>query len=203
MEEEINREPNNTGMRSIYVPCAENDLGKSEDLKPSDAKLWVVSDTHFCHKNILIYEAANRPFKDRDEMNEALIQRWNERVGKTDLVLHLGDFSFGNKNRIKDIVARLNGRIWLLLGNHDREQHYNWQELGFERSIKHPFLLDGRFIFSHEPLNEIPEEHINIYGHVHGSKYFNTIDTNRLCACVERWNCAPIEYEYIKKQFKV
>ena len=56
MEEAINREPNNTGMRSTYVPCAENNLGKSEDLKPSDAKLWIVSDTHFCHKNILIYD---------------------------------------------------------------------------------------------------------------------------------------------------
>ena len=54
MEEAINREPNNTGMRSIYVPCAENDLGKSEDLKPSDAKLWIVSDTHLrgCQQTI-------------------------------------------------------------------------------------------------------------------------------------------------------
>jgi len=201
MDEATNREPNNTGMRSTYVPCAENNLGKSEDLKPADAKIFICSDTHFCHKNILIYEATNRPFKDRDEMNEAMIQRWNEKVSKRDLVLHLGDFSFGNKSRIKDIVSRLNGRIWLLMGNHDREQHYNWQELGFNRTIKHPFLLDGKFVFSHEPLETIPDGLVNIYGHVHGSKYFNTIDPNRLCACVERWNCAPIEYDYIKSLF--
>ena len=134
-------------------------------------------------------------------MNEALIQRWNEKVGEKDLVLHLGDFSFGNKNRMKDIVARLNGRIWLLKGNHDREQHYNWQEIGFDRTFDNPFLLDGKFVFSHEPLKEIPEGKVNIYGHVHGSKCFNTIDQNGLCACVERWNCAPIEYEYIKSLF--
>ena len=134
-------------------------------------------------------------------MNEALIQRWNEKVGEKDLVLHLGDFSFGDKDRKKDIVARLNGRIWLLMGNHDREQHYNWKELGFERNIRYPFLLDDKFIFSHEPLEVIPEGKVNIYGHVHGSKCFNTIDQNRLCACVERWNCAPIEYEYIKSLF--
>ena len=200
MEEATNREPNNTGMRSIYVPCAENNLGKSEDFKPSDAKLWIVSDTHFCHRRILIYESANRPFKDR---NEAMIQRWNEKVRENDLVLHLGDFSFGNKSRIKNIVARLNGRIWLLMGNHDREQHYDWQELGFNRTFKHPFLLDGKFVFSHEPLDVIPDGLINIYGHVHGSKYFNTIDPNRLCACVERWNCAPIEYDFIKQTFNV
>lgn len=171
-------------------------------LNPSEFdKVWVISDTHFCHRRILEYEAANRPFKDRDEMNEAMIQRWNEKVGEKDLVLHLGDFSFGNKHRIKDIVARLNGRIWLLMGNHDREQHYNWRELGFERNIKYPFLLDGKFIFSHEPLEAIPEGKVNIYGHVHGSKYFNTIDPNRLCACVERWNCAPIDYDYIKSLY--
>lgn len=210
-----NVEGSNFGDKSLFVDCPENDLGSSDQfignflddaINPTNVvknKIWVVSDTHFCHKNILIYEAANRPFKDRDEMNEALIQRWNEKVGNTDLVLHLGDFSFGNKSRIKNIVARLNGRIWLLLGNHDREQHYDWKELGFERTIKHPFLLDDKFIFSHEPLDVIPEGKVNIYGHVHGSKYFNTIDPNRLCACVERWNCAPVEYEYIKQQFKI
>jgi calcineurin-like phosphoesterase family protein len=215
MEEEINREPNNTGMRAVYVPCPENDLGSSEQFignflgEGGDLnhvvknKIWIVSDTHFCHRRILEYEAANRPFKDRDEMNEELIRRWNEKVRDTDIVFHLGDFSFGNKNRIKDIVSRLNGRICLLLGNHDREQHYNWKELGFAKFIKHPFLLDNKFVFSHEPLEEIPDGLVNIYGHVHGSKLFNTIDPNRLCACVERWNCAPIEYDYIKGLFKV
>ena len=194
-------EGSNFGIKSTFVDSPENNLGSSKGIALGDTKIWVTSDTHFCHKNILVYEAANRPFKDRDEMNEAMIQRWNEKVGEKDLVLHLGDFSFGNKHRIKDIVARLNGRIWLLMGNHDREQHYNWRELGFERNIKYPFLLDGKFIFSHEPLEAIPEGKVNIYGHVHGSKYFNTIDPNRLCACVERWNCAPIDYDYIKSLY--
>ena len=187
--------------KSMFVDSQENNLGSSKEIAPVDTKIWVTSDTHFCHRRILIYEAENRPFKNLNEMNEALIQRWNEKVGEKDLVLHLGDFSFGNKNRIKDIVTRLNGRIWLLMGNHDREQHYNWQELGFDRTFDNPFLLDGKFVFSHEPLKEIPEGKVNIYGHVHGSKCFNTIDQNRLCACVERWTCAPIEYEYIKSLF--
>ena len=189
------------GAKSMFVDSQENNLGSYKEIAPEDTKIWVTSDTHFCHRRILIYEAENRPFKNLNEMNEALIQRWNEKVGEKDIVLHLGDFSFGNKNRIKDIVTRLNGRIWLLMGNHDREQHYNWKELGFDRTFDNPFLLDGKFVFSHEPLKEIPEGKVNIYGHVHGSKCFNTIDQNRICACVERWNCAPIEYEYIKSLF--
>ena len=187
--------------KSMFVDSQENNLRSSKEIAPVDTKIWVTSDTHFCHRRILIYEAENRPFKNLNEMNEALIQRWNEKVGEKDLVLHLGDFSFGNKNRIKDIVTRLNGRIWLLMGNHDREQHYNWKELGFDRTFDNPFLLDGKFVFSHEPLEVIPDGKVNIYGHVHGSKCFNTIDPNRHCACVERWTCAPIEYEYIKSLF--
>lgn len=209
---ESNVEGSNFADRATFVNVPENDIGSSEQFignflaETGDLsnivknKIWVTSDTHFCHKNILVYEAASRPFKDRDEMNEALIRRWNDRVGRYDVVFHLGDFSFGTKSRVRDIVARLNGKIFLLLGNHDR-QHWDWIDMGFSRVFKHPFLMDGKFIFSHEPLGEIPEGKVNIYGHVHGSKYFNTKDDNGLCACVERWNCAPIEYDYIKGLF--
>lgn len=211
---ESNVEGSNFSDRATFVNVPENDIGSSEQFignflaEPGDLsnivknKIWVTSDTHFCHKNILVYETASRPFKDRDEMNEALIRRWNDRVGPYDVVFHLGDFSFGTKGRVRDIVARLNGKIFLLLGNHDR-QHWDWDwlGLGFAKVFKHPFLMDGKFIFSHEPLGEIPEGKVNIYGHVHGSKYFNTKDDNRLCACVERWNCAPIEYDHIKGLF--
>lgn len=206
-------EGSNFGIRSVFVDSPENNIGSSEQFignflaEQGDLghvvknKIWVTSDTHFCHRRILIYEASSRPFKDRDEMNEELIRRWNEKVGPNDVVFHLGDFSFGNRNRIKDAVSRLNGRKFLLLGNHDREHSYDWVALGFERVFRDPFLMDGRFIFSHEPLDEIPEGKVNVYGHVHGSSYFNTVDSNRICVCVERWNCAPIEYERIRTLF--
>ena len=209
-----NREGNNFGDKAVFVDSPENDIGSSEqflgnfldhnggDVNVVKNRIWITSDTHFCHKNILVYEAASRPFKDRDEMNEELIRRWNEKVADTDVVFHLGDFSFGSRNRVKDIASRLNGRKFLLLGNHDREHFWNWIDLGFAGVFKFPFKMDGRFIFSHEPLDEIPDGMVNIYGHVHGSAYFNTVDANRLCACVERWACAPIEYEFIKNLFK-
>jgi calcineurin-like phosphoesterase family protein len=211
---ESNVEGSNFGEKSTFVDLPENDIGSSDQFignflaEPGDlsnivkSKIWVTSDTHFHHRNILIYEAASRPWSDRDQMDRAMIQRWNERVGPNDVVFHLGDFSFGSKGRVRDIVSKLKGKIFLLLGNHDREQwDWNWLDLGFDRVFKHPFLMDGKFIFSHEPLGEIPEGKVNIYGHVHGSKYYNTKDDNRLCACVERWDCAPIEYEHIKSLF--
>ena len=164
-------------------------------------KIWIISDTHFHHRRILEYEAEARPFKDRDEMDAELVKRWNAVVGPSDVVFHLGDFAFAGKNYISSIAHQLNGRKILLLGNHDRENMIDWISCGFDTVHEQPFLLDGKFIFSHEPLAEIPDGKINVYGHVHGSKYFNTIDRNRICVCVERWNCAPIEYEFIKNLY--
>ena len=206
-------EGSNFNETSTFIDSPEFNLGSSDQFignfleKPGDLehivknKIWVTSDTHFGHKNILVYEAAARPFKDRDEMNEALIQKWNEKVGPNDVVFHLGDFAFATPNKIRQITERLNGRKFLLLGNHDRVRKFDWEHLGFERIFRHSFLMDGRFIFSHEPLDKIPDGKINVYGHVHGSSYFNTVDSNRICVCVERWDCAPIEYEKIRALF--
>lgn len=178
----------------------ENDLGDSSQFGAD--KIWVTSDTHFNHKNILVYEAANRPFADKKEMDAALIERWNERVGQNDVVLHLGDFAFANATYIGEVVKQLNGRIFLLLGNHDRVRKFDWTSLGFEKVFSDPFMLDGKFIFSHEPLVHIPDGKVNVFGHVHGSNYFQTETDNAFCACVERWNCTPIEYEFIKNLYK-
>ena len=183
---------------AIFDPV--NDIGESNQfLNGKNNKIFFTSDTHFCHKNILVYEAENRPFKGRDEMNEELIKRWNSVVGSDDIVFHLGDFSFGGFSRIKEIVSRLNGKIHILLGNHDRYKHFDWENLGFAKVYDNPFMIDGKYILSHEPLNVIPDGKVNVYGHVHGSKYFNTVDSNRICVCVERWNCTPIEYDKIKE----
>ncbi len=164
-------------------------------------RIWIISDTHFHHRRILEYEAEFRPFKDRDEMDAELVKRWNKVVGPSDVVFHLGDFALAGKNYISSIVHQLNGRKILLLGNHDRESRIDWISCGFDSVHERPFLLDGRFILSHEPLDKIPDGMVNIYGHVHASSYFNTIDSNRICVCVERWNCAPIEYEFVKRMF--
>lgn len=60
---------------------------------------WVTSDLHFGHKNIIKYE--NRPFKDIEEMDKAIIELWNKTVKKDDKIYILGDFSWykGEKTR--------------------------------------------------------------------------------------------------------
>ena len=84
------------------------------------ANIFMTSDNHFAHKNIIEY--AKRPFKDVDEMDEFMVDRWNERVNYVDTVYHLGDFTLGDLKMATGYFARLNGRI-IVLGNpwhHDK-----------------------------------------------------------------------------------
>ena len=79
--------------------------------------VYFISDTHFCSENIIKY--CNRPFKDAEEMNEQLIQRWNAVVKPEDKVFHLGDVVMHQSENIPSIIPRLNGEIHLITGNHD------------------------------------------------------------------------------------
>lgn len=82
-------------------------------------KTFLTSDTHYFHKNVLIY--SKRPYSSLEEMHESLINNWNEAVSAKDLVYHLGDFFISNKiEEIESILSRLNGTIRLIQGNHDK-----------------------------------------------------------------------------------
>ena len=85
-------------------------------------KTFFTGDLHFGHKNVLTFD--NRPFATVDEMDAELIRRWNNKVGKGDLVYVLGDLIW--KSRINDapaLIKSLNGQIILIKGNHDRFLH--------------------------------------------------------------------------------
>ena len=77
--------------------------------------IWFTSDTHFFHEQSFIYEP--RGFTTAMEMNEAIVERWNEVVKEEDTVYHLGDVLMGHYD--VNILKRLNGNIFLISGNHD------------------------------------------------------------------------------------
>lgn len=80
--------------------------------------IFFTSDTHFGHKNIIKY--CDRPFKDTDHMDEAIIERWNETVPEDGLVFLLGDIALGEIAKSLPKVGRLNGFKVAVIGNHDR-----------------------------------------------------------------------------------
>ena len=100
---------------------------------------WIISDTHFGHENIIKY--CNRPFSSVEEMDARMIKLWNNVVKKNDIVYHLGDFGVGNKEYISKIVSKLNGRIFLILGNHDSHPVKWYYDCGFARVYDKPIIL--------------------------------------------------------------
>ena len=82
------------------------------------SRIFVVSDTHFWHTNIIYY--GSRPFSCIEHMNQQLVTNWNKVVKNTDTVYHLGDVVMSNREDFrKNILPKLNGKIVFIRGNHD------------------------------------------------------------------------------------
>lgn len=157
-------------------------------------KTFLIADTHFQHTNIIKY--CDRPYTNVEEMEIALIKNWNSVVGPNDLIIVLGDFTLSRKaDFIKGILDRLNGRKWLIMGNHDRLTVEQYYEVGFEYVSKFPIVYNSFYILSHEPLfmtENMP--FMNIYGHVHNNPMFLDRTENTWCVSVERINYTPVEF---------
>ena len=97
-------------------------------------KLFFTADTHFNHANIIKF--CNRPFKSVEQMNETLITNWNSVISEDDIVFHLGDFCLGGAAEWTKLLDRLNGKIYLILGNHDLK---NFRQ-GFIQRFEHVAL---------------------------------------------------------------
>jgi calcineurin-like phosphoesterase family protein len=145
-----------------------------------DDKVFFTSDPHFGHKNIIRF--CNRPYEDLDEMHKDMIERWNNTVPKDGIVFILGDIAFHmSKNKIKDILNQLNGKKYLIMGNHDRLdslplecfEHISMMDQIVIKSIS----IDGESeyttcILSHYPLMRwagVTRGVISLHGHEHGN----------------------------------
>lgn len=85
-------------------------------------RIFFTSDTHFFHQNIIKY--CNRPFNSLEEMHMFLISYWNKRISKKDRVYHLGDLSLASAESSREVIQKLNGKIYLCCGSHDRRMRY-------------------------------------------------------------------------------
>ena len=84
---------------------------------PDGGNLFFTADTHFGHANIILFN--KRPFRDLEDMDRGLVERWNATVPEDGVVFHLGDFCMGGPTEWNELLDRLHGKIYLILGNHD------------------------------------------------------------------------------------
>lgn len=166
--------------------------------------VWFISDTHFYHHNIIRY--CNRPFKNVEEMNQTMIQNWNNIINKEDKVFHLGDFSFGDFDEIKGIACRLNGNKYLIKGNHDRHSTQFYLDCGFKGVYDYPILYNEFYILSHWPIYLMPNvPYVNLHGHIHNNQEISCISEGKNLyynLSVEVNDYKPINFEKIKKYYE-
>jgi calcineurin-like phosphoesterase family protein len=178
---------------------------------------FLVSDTHFGHAGVCRFTEADgvtkiRPWTDPHEMDEAMIQRWNDVVRPNDKVYHLGDVVINRK--ALPTLARLNGDKVLIRGNHDIFRDDEYRE--YFRELRAYHVLNG-MILSHIPVHEasLGRFGTNIHGHLHTNRvkrargvdaktgtvlYSDENDVRYHCVCVEQTGFAPILLEDVFKR---
>lgn len=162
---------------------------------PFSLPFWVISDTHFFHKNIVEYEPVRKTLAQ--DHNQVMVDNWNNRVENQHTVLHLGDLALGQKQEFEAVAPVLQGKKFIVLGNHDKRAKSWYQEMGF--CIVPSFVMDfgeWKVLFSHYPDDEKKfvcyPKHLNVHGHVHSK----TRDDKRLInVSVEVQNFQPQSIE--------
>jgi len=168
------------------------------------ANIWIVSDTHFGHANILKFVDKDGSlirgarFSSLEEMDEHLVDQWNSVVKDGDKVYHLGDVYFGQGHRV---LHRLKGQKRLILGNHDNGKDQNLIQ-HFGRIQVWRMFPEHNMLFTHVPVHPNSLEYQvkwNIHGHLHqhlvdDTRYYNV--------SVEQINYTPIHIEDIKAQMQ-
>lgn len=163
-------------------------------------KIFITSDLHFSHQNILLYEKESREqFSSIEEMNAALIANWNSVVSPSDRVYVCGDFFMGKNDTIHTILPQLNGQITLIRGNHDtparmdimRQHGVEVKDIDYI-SYKGKFFILCHFpVISEEMMQMLTQDNSEVcvlYGHVHhnapkgyqNNTYHIGVDTNNL-----------------------
>lgn len=180
-----------------------------------DSNVWFISDTHFGHKRIIQY--CNRPWNHgKDEngeiiatdedviaMDNEMIMRWNSVVKPDDIVWHLGDFALGGKQVAERVFPQLNGKINLVMGNHDHWKIDWYYGLGFHRVYDRKVIIHDFVILTHTPLMFLNSNcpFFQIFGHIHTSTAYQTWTKNSCCVCVERHDYIPVSWKTIKQRY--
>ena len=167
--------------------------------------IWFTCCTHYNHENILKFnnwagELERPEFSNVNEMNECLMDSWNEVVKPDDTVYHLGDVFFGDHAKFEKDFRKFNGNKRLVLGNHDNIKYLASTNF-FSRIYTDITLSDYGIFVSHRPSHESQmydyrnqKNLVNVHGHIHrnpspSERHYNV--------CVEQSNYYPVNLDTI------
>ena len=156
-----------------------------------DDDVLVFSDLHLGHENIIEY--CDRPFLDVNDMNVTLWDHLTAEVEPDKVLVVVGDMAMREAlnavtwQQIRDLDCR---QRHLVIGNHDLTGAGQLRAQGFD-SVWSVMLSGGEppLIWTHYPLNEVPDGYINIHGHVHDDPPRRTPHIN---VSVEQLDYCPV-----------
>lgn len=170
--------------------------------KTSGGKLFLTSDLHFSHDNIIKY--CDRPFPNVKDMNGALINNWNRVVGPSDIVWVLGDFTL-SKDRIfiNRTLESLNGQKNLIIGNHDSKACIDSRHWNSVHELHSICVGKQTLVMCHYAMRVWYRSHHGswlTYGHSHaGLPEDNSLSFD---IGVDAWNYTPVSFEQIKTKME-
>ena len=167
-----------------------------QDIKGIFPNIWICSDPHYNHKNICrgttnwrttdnqVPEEQTRDFDTLDRMNQSIVDGINWNVGQDDVLVCLGDWSFGGFEFIKQFRDRIVCKnVHLVLGNHDQHVERNkgdiqsifssvseYLRLVVMEPVKKNEVKRHEFVCMHYPIQSwdgMNKGIIHLHGHVH------------------------------------
>ena len=155
--------------------------------KKPENNVWVFSDPHYNHKNICrgvtdwrtpegeIPISQTRDFLTLEKMNSTIVNNINNCVMPDDILLCLGDWSFGGYESIREFWDRITCKnIHLILGNHDHHIERNrGGSQGLFKSVSHYNTLEidnFKFRLMHYPISSwdgLGKGVMHLHGHCH------------------------------------
>ena len=144
--ESLDRDIHNKTIKKLEKMRDSPDERKFNDIS-NQGKIYLFSDPHFDHKNIIKY--CNRPFHSTRQMNQTLVENWQDSVHENDKVFFLGDMSYGrNRKPIDYWLGKLPGKISYIRGNHDKDIINRATVLHSHYPVKYN---DYEFLLMHDP----------------------------------------------------
>jgi len=183
-------------------------------------QLFFTSDTHDSHSNICsattnwsVNDGYARKFDSLQDMNQRLVDNINNMVGEDDILIHLGDWSFGGFDKIEEFRSQINCKnIHLTFGNHDH--HIERNKEGIQRlfsSVQQYLRLEVRrpngklvdkfsFICMHYPIaswHDMNQGVIHLHGHVHLPPHLRVADGKAMDVGVDGNGLEPISLDEV------
>lgn len=143
---------------------------------------YYISDLHFFHA-AMNDRMDCRGFGSVEEMNEYMVAKWNGKVRSRDDVIIIGDLSWGSVKDTNALLGRLNGRLYLIQGNHDRflgKKELDMSRFGWVKSYEELYDNKRKVVLCHYPImcyngqyrlddQGMPKTYM-LYGHVHDTQ---------------------------------